>query len=39
MVKNLPAQTIDAGDTGSIPGSARGIPIEEEIATHSRILA
>ena len=34
VVKNLPA---NAGDAGLIPGSAR--PLEEEIATHSSILA
>ena len=39
MVKNLPSQARDAGDSGSIPGSGRGIPSEEEMATHSRILA
>ena len=33
-VKNLPA---NAGDSGSIPGS--GIDLEEEMATHSSILA
>ena len=34
MVKNLPA---DAGDTGSISGQED--PLEEDTATHSRILA
>ena len=34
VVKNLPA---NAGDMGSIPGS--GNPLEEEMATHSSILA
>ena len=34
MIKNPPA---NAGDAGLIPGSAR--PLEEEIATHSSILA
>jgi len=34
MVKNLPA---NAEDMGSIPGS--GFPLEEEMATHSSILA
>ena len=34
MAKNPPA---NAGDTGSIPGLGR--PLEEEMATHSSILA
>ena len=34
MVKNLPA---NAGDAGLIPGLAR--PLEEEMATHSNVLA
>ena len=34
VVKNLPA---NAGDTGSIPGWED--PLEEEMATHSNILA
>ena len=34
MVKNLPA---NAEDMGSIPGA--GFPLEEEMATHSSILA
>ena len=34
MVKNLPA---NAGDMGLIPGWEE--PLEEEMATHSRILA
>ena len=34
VVKNLPA---DAGDTGSISGQED--PLEEDMATHSRILA
>ena len=34
MVKNLPAS---AEDMGSIPGP--GFPLEEEMATHSSILA
>ena len=33
MVKNPPASLGDAGDTGSIPGSARSL--EEEMTTHS----
>ena len=37
MVKNLPANTGDAGDTGLAPGSGRSL--EKEMATHSRILA
>ena len=34
VIKNLPA---NAGDAGSIPGSED--PLEEEMATHSSILA
>ena len=37
MVKNLLANAVDAGDAGLIPGSGR--PLEEEMATHSSILA
>ena len=37
VVKKLPANTGDAGDTGSIPGSGRSP--EEEMGTHSSILA
>ena len=37
MVKNLPANTGDFRDGGSIPGS--GISPEEGMATHSSILA
>ena len=37
MVKNLPANTRDATDTGSIPGWAN--PLEKEMGTHSSILA
>ena len=37
MVKNLPANAVDAGNAGLIPGSGR--PLEEEMATHSSILA
>ena len=36
MVKNLPAETGDMRNLGSIPGSGRS---PEEIATHSSILA
>ena len=35
MVKNLPADARDTEDTGLIPL----IPLEEEIVTHSSILA
>ena len=35
MARNLPA---NAGDAGSIPGVGK-IPLEEEMATHSSILA
>ena len=37
MVKNLPASTEDVRDVGSIPG--REDPLEQEMATHSSILA
>ena len=37
MVKNLPAKARDAGDQGSVLGSED--PLEEEMATHSSILA
>ena len=37
MVKNLPANTADSRDVGSIPGSGRSP--EKEMATHSSILA
>ena len=37
VVKNLPASAGDSGDAGLIPGS--GSPLEEEMATHSSILA
>ena len=37
MVKNLPANAGDVGDVCLIPGS--GDPLEEEMATHSGILA
>ena len=37
MVKNLPANTGDTRDLGSIPGSGRSL--EEGMATHSSILA
>ena len=36
-VRNLPANTGDVTDEGSIPGSGRSL--EEEIAAHSSILA
>ena len=36
VVKNLPANAGDIRDAGSIPGS--GDPLEEGMATHSRIL-
>ena len=36
-LKNLPANAGDARDTGSIPGQED--PLEEEMATHSSILA
>ena len=37
MVKNLPANTGDIRDMGSIPGL--GNPLEKGVATHSSILA
>ena len=37
MVKNLPASAGDHGNTGSIP--VQEDPLEEEMATHSNILA
>ena len=37
VVKNPPAKARDAGDVSLIPGS--GSSLEEEIATHSSILA
>ena len=37
MVKNLPASAGDARDAASIPGWRD--PLEEEMATHSSILA
>ena len=37
MVKNLPANTGDIRDMGSIPGS--GNPLEKGMAIHSSILA
>ena len=37
VVKTLPANAGDTRDVGSIPGSGRSL--EEEIATHSHILA
>ena len=42
VVKNLPANAGDARDLGLIPGfdlQVGKIPLEEEMATHSRILA
>ena len=37
VVKNQVANAGDIRDVGSIPGS--GVPLEEEMATHSSILA
>ena len=37
MVKNLPANARDAGDTGSITGQED--PLKKEITTHLSILA
>ena len=37
MVENLPANSGDRGDTSLIPGQET--PLEEAMATHSRILA
>ena len=42
MLKNLPANTGDAGeagDMGLIPGSGKSGDLEEEMATYSSILA
>ena len=43
MVKNLPPNAGDTGNAGSIPGQgwdrAGDDPLEEEMATHSDILA
>ena len=33
MVKNLPANAGDAGDTGLIPGLGRSLPLEKEMET------
>ena len=38
MVKNLPANAGDPRDEVLIPGSGRS-PLEEEMATHSSLLA
>ena len=37
VVMSPPANAGDIRDVGSIPGS--GVPLEEEMATHSSILA
>ena len=37
MVKNLPVNSGDSGDVGTIPGQED--LLEEEVATHSSILA
>ena len=37
MVKNLPANTGDVRDAGSIPGGED--PLEKEVANHTSILA
>ena len=37
MVKNMPDDSGQARDTGSIPAS--GIPLEEDMATHSSVFA
>ena len=37
MVKNLPANTGEVRDAGSIPGGED--PLEKEVANHSSILA
>ena len=37
MVKNMPANSGHARDTGAIPAS--GIPLEEDMATHSSVFA
>ena len=39
MVKNLPANAGDIRDTGLIPELGRPPPPEQEMATHSSILA
>ena len=39
MVKNPPANAGQVTDTGSIPVFHREDPLEEEMATHSGILA
>ena len=36
VVENLPAKARDPGDVGSSPG--RADPLEQEVATHSRVL-
>ena len=33
VVKNLPANAGDAGDTGLIPGLGRSLPLEKEMET------
>ena len=37
--KNLPANTGEGGDTSSVPGMGQEESLEEEMATHSSILA
>ena len=37
VVKNLPANSGDVGDMGSLPGGED--PLEEKMTTHSSILA
>ena len=39
VVKNLPANAGDLRDMGSIPGLGWEDPLEEDMATHSNILA
>ena len=39
LVKNPPANEGDTGDVGSIPGLGKWQSLEEEMATHSSILA
>ena len=39
MGKNLPANTGEGGDTSSIPGTGQEESLEEEMATHSSMLA
>ena len=39
VVNYPPANARDAGDTGSVPGGMEENPLEEEMATHSSILA